>query len=262
MGDWKIWLNEYQRWDPLTGWSELERTFEALDKDLYLALSLKDETKYMKIYAGDEERMLVAFTNVALNQPRSVLYDRSQTEPIPIYSLIDGQVWEHLPPEVCVSKSLAKETLKYFYETKQQFRRRDVGWGEWPDIWELRGKSDEWPLVVSEWSQIEAAIDAMDNTMRSHVSLSSNKSDIELRAEGGNEGRVEVIWTDGYDSLFVLMDRTQRTPVALRLYNKIRRDVDPMLCVDKSLAKRAFKHFYETLERDDTLHWVDWSWYM
>jgi hypothetical protein len=263
MGEWKIWLNEYQNWQPLPDWYALEKAFETLDKSLYLRISLKDDTCSMQIYGGDGERMLVEHTRLSSPAIKSVLYDRSQTQHVPIYNSADEQIWEHLPPEMCVSRSLAKETLKYFYETKHQLRRRDLGWGEWPDIWELRGKLDERPQVVSEWSQIEAAVDAMNNITHSSLDLASNKSEIEIQVQGGNEGRVEVIWHDGgYNILFILMDRTQTTPIALRLHNKMRTDLDPQFCVDKSLAKQALKYFFETKKRDETLHWVNWSFYV
>ena len=258
MSVWDIRFGPTELWQPVKDWEDVQEAFDNLDKHPYLNLCLKDGMRYMKVYGGAEDRVLVAFTNVYWDQPRFVLYDQSQTQPTTIYSLEYNEVLEYLPPAVCIDKALANRALKHFYETQEQLE--DVEWGEWPCLWELQINRDS--RLVGEWNVIEAAIDAMDNMIYAYVGLScGNQDERAMEVYGGNQGRLYLTFTDQGDEVVdaALRDRRQKQPIEIfnGLSDEFWDDLPPQLCVDKSLAKRALKHFFETWVRDPTLDWSD-----
>jgi hypothetical protein len=117
----------------ITNWDEVESALNRLDNKAhaYLGLALDDGTRYIEVYGGNQGRVLVAFTIETDDEDEVVLYDDSQTTSITIYSMIDNETWEHLPPACCVDNALAKQALKYFFDTQE--RDDSLDWRGWPE---------------------------------------------------------------------------------------------------------------------------------
>jgi hypothetical protein len=128
---WELSTDQGARY--ITEWSEVEPLLDRLDNKLhaYISLALEDGTRYIEIYGGNQNRVLVAFTDETDDEDEVVLYDESQTEPITIYSMPDNEPWEDLPPSSCIDKSLAKRALRHFFDTHDPLP--DGDWRAWPD---------------------------------------------------------------------------------------------------------------------------------
>lgn len=114
-------------------WSEVEPLLDQMDNKLhaYISLALEDGTRYMEVYGGNQNRVLVAFTDETDDEEEVVLFDETQTEPVMIYSMPDNEPWEGLPPASCIDKVLAKRALKHFFDTEEPLT--DADWRSWPD---------------------------------------------------------------------------------------------------------------------------------
>jgi hypothetical protein len=123
---WEICFSRDKDWRPITDWADLERELEKLNnkKHAYFNLS-EDGMRYMKVYGGNQNRVIVEFSNVALSYQYQVLCDPTQTT----WITIRDWHWKRVPPEICIDKVLAKRALKHFYETQEQLA--DMRWESW-----------------------------------------------------------------------------------------------------------------------------------
>lgn len=128
---WELSTDQGARY--ITDWNEVEPLVDQLDnkKRAYLSLALEDGTRYMEIYGGNQNRVVLAYTDETDDEDEVVLYEESQTEPITIYSMTDDEVWDDLPPACCIDKSLAKRALKHFFDTEEC--PEDLDWRGWPE---------------------------------------------------------------------------------------------------------------------------------
>lgn len=98
-------------------WHEVEAILTRLNNagHAYLSLALEDGTRYLEVYGGQNDRVLVAYTIETDDEDEVVLYDAAQTAPVPVFSAPDNETWDSLPPAVCVSLDLARAVLRHFF---------------------------------------------------------------------------------------------------------------------------------------------------
>jgi hypothetical protein len=223
MSKWEICFDLRKTWQPVNDWKDIEAAIDRLDNEAhpYFKLS-EDSVRYMNVFGGNQNRVVVEFLRVGKEFEKSILYDASQSTSIPIYSLRDAETWTYLPPSACVDKALAKRALRHFYET--QTRLETLEWGKWPQppiVWSLMRAENDKGQIVTEWAEIEATVDAMNITDRPFLNLQNSYDQgdrsIEAYSSVEFEDRVMLVFMDQSTEAiyFVLLDKTQTERITI-----------------------------------------------
>lgn len=244
---------------PITDVADIEAALEELNQGAYLSFALIGNLRFMVAFSGVEARVIVEYRideyrDGKRDNRRLLLYDLSQTSPLGPHS-------ENMPETsgAYVNKSLAKQALKHFYETEEMLDTLTWReWSMWPPVWEIHTKDAQ--KGVSDWKQIEEAVDTMSSAYDSFLFLSNMRNgNIHISLTSAvNRNRVLLTFRDhGTREAFFLIDSSQTIPITI-LYLFDWAVWPSEYGIDRELAKRALKYFFETQDRALSLEWRGW----
>jgi hypothetical protein len=117
-------------------------------------------------------------------------------------------------------------------------------------------------IVDPAWSDVEAALSAMDNDLNNEVELQlvRGTNSICLTASGGNCGRVRVdFYNETTSQMLYLIDLTQEHTIELNLADVPMTFDDPTVAVSIEMALEAFHYFFHHFSPSPQLLWGDGS---
>jgi hypothetical protein len=237
----------------INDWTDIETAFDDLDgkTHLYLRVSVGTPVSYIEIFSSDEEHAIVEYRRGAT---KKVLYNVSPTRTVALQA--EGSSNDALV-NTRVDKSLAKEALKHFSRTGEMLETLPWGeWSSWPPVWCLYTKNTE--QGISDWKQLEDAVDTMGSAYDSFLAVYNMRNPNSLiRIQSTTKGdRVVLKFREhpAHDSFF-LADPSQTLPILVYYLSGTVAAWPPEYGIDRELAKKALKHFYETQERDLSFEW-------